>query len=222
MDYDRTLAASYARAPEALYALLAFQGELGSIRQKVSDPITFEMRLMWWREALEGIEKDQIRKHPVMLGLEPHIRAGALDTDLLVVMVEHRFKEFFEPARNFDDFIEARRLFLQPYYMNTYLALRDEDTAENFAAFVAFDVIGCLQNLDFYRTKEIIPFKGQVDRGAVEALLESEPKTLSPYFRGLRALALWHYKRLVRVNFAPGQLKTAHQHPGKVLALWRS
>lgn len=178
--------------------------------------------MLWWREALEGIEKDQVRKHPILLGLLPHIKAGELDLDLLIVMVENRFREFFEPAKDFKNFIETRRLFLQPYYMNTYLALREQDVPENFEAFLAFDVIGCLQNLAFYKAREIIPFKGHVDPAAVETLLKINPKNLTRYFRGLRALARWHYKRLARVKFSPEQIKTGPGHPGKVLALWRS
>lgn len=222
LDYDRTLAASYAKAPDALYALLAFQGELGAIRAKVSDPLTFEMRLIWWREALEGLSKDQLRKHPIILALAPHIKYGELDLDLLIVMVETRFREFFEPAKDFPDFIEQRRSFLQPFYMNTYLAFREDDTPENFAAFLAFDIIGCLQNLDFYRQKEIIPFREKIESAALENLLKIGPKTLSPYFRGLRALALWHHKRLLKIEFKPANIKFPTQHPGKIFALWRS
>ncbi len=137
-------------------------------------------------------------------------------------MVENRFSEFFEPAKSFTAFIEARNKFLQPYYMNTYLALREDDIPDNFAAFLGFDIIGCLQNLDFYKTKELIPFKGKVDPAAIEALLNIGRKTSSPYFRGLRALALWHYKRLARVDFTPEKINPGHHHPGKILSLWRS
>ena len=180
------------------------------------------MRLLWWREALEGIAKDQIRKHPVLLGLLPHIKADELDLDLLMVMVENRFREFFEPAKDFKDFIETRRLFLQPYYMNTHLALREDDSPENFTAFLVFDVIGCLQNFNFYKTKEIIPFKGKVDRAALEGLLEIERQNLTPYFRGLRGLAVWQLKRLLKTNFEPDPKKSSPGHPGKFFALWRS
>ncbi len=178
--------------------------------------------MLWWREALEGIAKDQIKKHPILVALARHIKSGVLDPDLLVLMVENRFKEFYEPAKTFDIFIQQRRAFLQPFYGNTNLALGAGEVLENFEAFVAFDIIGCLQNLNFYTAKEIIPFEGKVETAALEKLLKINSKNLTRYFRGLRALAVWHYKRLARVNFAPELIKTVHQHPGKVLALWRA
>ncbi len=220
MDYDRTLAANYARAPAALYALIAFQAELGAIRGKVSDPITFEMRLMWWREAIKGVTRDQTRKHPIMMALAPHIRLGELDEGALDVMVQNRFSEFFEPAKNFQAFVEGRRNFLQPFYANTCLALGREENLDAFNVFLAFDVLGCLQHQAYYKALGITPFDGDPDQPLIKEILQVDAKTLCLYFQGLRALAIWHFKRLEKVSFNMETAKAPKHHPGKIIALW--
>ena len=47
-----------------LHALTAFNYEVGRLREIVRDPLAGEMRLTWWREALEG-ERASRAGHPV-------------------------------------------------------------------------------------------------------------------------------------------------------------
>lgn len=53
---DRYFSALYAPEPmrRDLLALYAFDIEIASIRQKVSEPMLGEIRLQWWRDALEA------------------------------------------------------------------------------------------------------------------------------------------------------------------------
>ena len=67
-DHDRYLTALFAPADrrEALFALAAFNLEIAKIREVVTEPMLGEMRLQWWREALDGIADGQVRKHEVV------------------------------------------------------------------------------------------------------------------------------------------------------------
>ena len=73
VDPDRWLASRFVadRALRAdLIALYAFNHELARAAEVASQPLVGEMRLAWWREALEEMfEGRPLRKHPAALGL---------------------------------------------------------------------------------------------------------------------------------------------------------
>ncbi len=52
-----------------LWALFAFNHEVAKTRESVSEPMIGEIRLQWWREALEGIAAGTPREHLVVKGL---------------------------------------------------------------------------------------------------------------------------------------------------------
>ncbi len=56
-DIDRYATALFAPAGarRALLALLAFNIEIARVREAVSEPMLGEIRLQWWREAIDGI-----------------------------------------------------------------------------------------------------------------------------------------------------------------------
>lgn len=219
LDYDRTLAAGYARAGESLLTLIAYNGELGAIRTKVTDPITHEIRLLWWKEAIEDLAKDKVRKHPLVQDLQKAINLGELDPDMLVVMAEGRYQEFQEPAQTFDDFIEARRSFLQAHYMNTILALRMDEIEADQSAFLGFDLLGCLAARHFYQGQGIVLFHGAPDWDKIQKPLRA--KTSHSYFQALQALSDWYLKHLKKSESRGRSFEVSAQHPGKILSLWR-
>lgn len=92
-DHDRWLACLLAPEPArpALFALYAFSTEIARIRETVTQPTLGEMRLVWWREALEGARAAEAASHPV---------AGA---------VRALIADFNLPTRAFVGLIEARR-----------------------------------------------------------------------------------------------------------------
>jgi len=218
LDYDRTLAALRARAPEGLYALIAFKGELEDIRRKTTDPIPFEMRLLWWREALVDIEAGKIRKHPLLEGLNAALKKGALDEGLLDVMIATTFEEFQTPAETFESFLKDRKFHSEAFYMNTLMALDAKEDAADFAAFRAFDAVTLLNRQPFFEGRGQPLFIGAVDWGLLGNLLKEGLAGQSRYFQGLNALAGWHLKRLKsRKKGLPAAF-----HPGKFFALWRA
>ena len=66
--HDRYLAALFAPAAtrEALFALYAFDQEIGKVRSVTSQPMAGLIRLQWWRDALDAITADRPPPaHPV-------------------------------------------------------------------------------------------------------------------------------------------------------------
>jgi len=75
-DRDRFVTALFAPVErrEALFALYAFNDEIARIRESVSEPLLGEMRLQWWRDAIELIYTGGERAHPVVRGLAGAVR----------------------------------------------------------------------------------------------------------------------------------------------------
>ncbi|WP_203292163.1 squalene/phytoene synthase family protein [Maricaulis parjimensis] len=74
-DPDRRLAALFA-TPEVrdrLFALYAFNHELGKIAEATSESMIGEMKLTWWRDAVSDLYADspKVRRHAVTEGLAP-------------------------------------------------------------------------------------------------------------------------------------------------------
>lgn len=79
-DHDRYLTALFVPAAvrEDVFALYAFNDEVARTRETVSEPILGQIRLQWWREALDGIYRGEMREHPVVEGLGAAISAHDL------------------------------------------------------------------------------------------------------------------------------------------------
>lgn len=89
-DYRRFLAIQRAPAGArpALYALTAFNHEIASIAELVSDPMIGAIRLTWWREAIEELAAEKSpRAHPVVEGLAYLLQeTSVLPADLLAMI----------------------------------------------------------------------------------------------------------------------------------------
>ncbi len=96
-DPDRWLSSRFAAgetARRALVAIYAFDNELGRAPRAASTPIIAEMRLAWWREALEEIRSGvPVRRHPVALALSATVGEYGLDLTLLETLIDARFRE---------------------------------------------------------------------------------------------------------------------------------
>ncbi len=92
-DRDRYLAALFAPAErrEALFALYAFNVEVGRVWEAAREPLPGEIRLQWWRDVLGGERAGEAGAHPVA-------------TTLLGVIERHRL-----PAGKLQDLIDAHR-----------------------------------------------------------------------------------------------------------------
>ena len=75
-DRDRYLTATLAPADrrEALFALYAFNLEIARTREVISEPMVGQIRLQWWREAIDGVYEDDPRAHEVVRPLAAAVR----------------------------------------------------------------------------------------------------------------------------------------------------
>ena len=111
-DPDRFLATM--AAPDimrpAMFAIYAFNVEVSRAPWLTREPMIAEMRLQWWRDALEEIgQGGLVRRHEVATPLAQfldHEGAAILD-DLVLARKWDCYKEPFENARHFRKYIEA-------------------------------------------------------------------------------------------------------------------
>ncbi len=89
-DHDNWLAALFApsdRRP-ALHALHAFALDIGGVRDRVRQPLAGEIRLQWWRDAIEGEAPGGVAGHPVAAALLDAIARHDLSRGALLDVVE--------------------------------------------------------------------------------------------------------------------------------------
>ena len=111
-DPDRFLAAMAApvAARRALFPLYAMAIEVARAPWVTEEPMIAEMRLQWWRDALEEIaEGRDVRKHEVTSPLSEAISAAvAKDLDRLIALRRWDiYKEAFEDEAHFSDYLDA-------------------------------------------------------------------------------------------------------------------
>ncbi len=106
-DYDRYFAATFAPANvrRALLALYAFNIEIASARERVSDAMLGEIRLQWWRETITDIYQGSVRKHAVASELASTIDRFDLPLCLFNRMIDGRiFDMVDDPPEDIQSF----------------------------------------------------------------------------------------------------------------------
>lgn len=97
-DRDRYLASLF--VPDSLrphvLALYAFNVELARIREQVSEPGLGEIRLQWWRDAIEGIFSAATPEAPVAQALAHAIDQADLPRHAFLQMVEARRFDLYD------------------------------------------------------------------------------------------------------------------------------
>src|SRR5215213_4875844 len=97
-DPDRYFAALFAPAEKRphLYALYAFNLEIARVREAVSDPMLGDIRLQWWRDALQGEARGDVRANPVAAALDETIVRFRLPRASLVDLIDARVFDLYE------------------------------------------------------------------------------------------------------------------------------
>jgi phytoene synthase len=105
-DPDRWLSSRFVADPAAradLVALYSLDNELSAVGRKVRDPLVAEMRLAWWREALDGLmARGDTRGHAVLEGL----KGARLPMDTVAGLPD-RYIEALDPPED-DEALLAR------------------------------------------------------------------------------------------------------------------
>jgi len=105
-DRDRYLATLFAPADKraALFALYAFNIEIGRVRDVAREPMPGEIRLQWWREVLEGQRDGEGAAHPVASALLEGLKRHGIKPDRLTGIVDaHAFDLYDDPMGTLDD-----------------------------------------------------------------------------------------------------------------------
>jgi len=97
-DKDRYLATLLAPSDvrEHLFSLYAFNVEISRIREVVSEALLGEIRLSWWREAIEAIYHGEVVDHPIVEALERAIVECALPQKPFLDLVDARAFDLYE------------------------------------------------------------------------------------------------------------------------------
>ena len=105
-DTDRYLSSLLANHDKqrALFAIYAFDVEISSVWQKVSEPGLGEIRLQWWRDELDAVYGGNCDNHPVAKELQKTVHRFDLPKHLFTHLVDaHRFDIYSEPMANLED-----------------------------------------------------------------------------------------------------------------------
>ena len=101
-DPDRWLASRFVADPVAradLIALYAFNHELARATEAAREPLVQEIRLTWWREALDEVFAARPpRRHPVVEALAATIRRRELPPAPFETMIEARIEAIDAPS----------------------------------------------------------------------------------------------------------------------------
>ncbi len=112
-DRDRYLAALFAPAVrrDALFALYAFNVEIGRVREVAREALPGELRLQWWSEVLGGERGGEAAANPTAAALLSAIERHRLPTSSLLDLIEaRRFDLYDEPMAAIADLeIYAKR-----------------------------------------------------------------------------------------------------------------
>jgi phytoene synthase len=98
VDPDRWLATRFIADPQAraeVVAVYAYDHELARAPRTGSNPLLGEIRLTWWREALDEIfEGRAVRRHPTAQALAAAVGRHGLARAPLEAMIDARYGEF--------------------------------------------------------------------------------------------------------------------------------
>ncbi|HEX3485186.1 MAG TPA: phytoene/squalene synthase family protein [Micropepsaceae bacterium] len=97
-DRDRYLASLFAPAHLRghLFALYAFNYEIAKTADNVSQPVMGQIRLQWWREAVDELYSGRVRNHEVAQAFAEAVRAHDLPRGLLDQLIDARENDLDE------------------------------------------------------------------------------------------------------------------------------
>jgi phytoene synthase len=105
-DPDRYWASLFAPADKRphLHALHAFNFEIARARDAVREALVGEIRLQWWRDALQGEARGDVRANPVAAALDDTIVKFRLPRQALVDLIDARvFDLYDDPMPSLND-----------------------------------------------------------------------------------------------------------------------
>jgi phytoene synthase len=157
-DYDRYLSALFVPAERRahLFALFAFNYETAKTAESVSQPLMGQIRLQWWRDALDEIDAGRVRRHEVVEALAETIKAHTLPRPLLDALIDAHENDLvetpFESWAEFDAYADATAGNVIRLAARIIGASGVDDAAARDAG-IAYALTGLLRALPFHAAK---------------------------------------------------------------------
>lgn len=220
-DRDRYLATLVLNGDhrDAVTALYAFNADIASIRERVSDPAPGEIRLQWWSDALEGQGHGAVRQNPVADALlETIARYNIPAGTLLRLIGARRFDLYDDPMPDLESFEGYAGETVSTLYQLAAMILNDGATIETGDAAghlgVAHALIGHVRAFGYVSAQGriMLPWSifaaNGVREGEIFAGTESEG--LSEALGQISELAAGHLQKAeAAIAALPGHLKPA-------------
>jgi len=208
-DPDRYFASLFARAGKRplLFVLYAFNHEIARAAEVAREPMMAEIRLLWWREAVDEARQGRPRAQPAAIGLAELIGRGGISAGALEALIDARGGEI--PSAPFADLTA-----LQAHADATSGALMriaasvlgwdgelDELTRE---AGTAYAIAGILRAIPFHavRGKTFLPADMLAAEGLTANNAVSAPnnENLKKAVSDLAEIAQEHFRRARRIG----------------------
>jgi phytoene synthase len=206
-DRDFWLATLFAPSEKRpyLHALQAFFLEIEHVRERVNEALAGELRLQWWRDAIEGEARGDVGSHPVAAALLDTIQRFRLPRDVLTDFIEaHRFDLYDDPMptlfdwESYCDQTAAAELRLASTILTGKLEPGGIAAASH--AGVALSVVRQLRDLSRDRTPVYIPADLLARHKLGPADIEAGRKTpaVAATLADMRGIARLHLEALGR------------------------
>lgn len=220
-DRDRYLATLVLNGAgrDAVTALYAFNADVASVRDRVSNPAPGEIRLQWWADALDGKGHGDVRQNPVADALldtmaRYRIPAGTLQR----LIAARRFDLYDDPMPDLESFEGYAGETTSTLYQLAAMILNDGEPVETGDAAghlgVAHAMIGHLRAFGYAASQGriMLPWSIFAANGVVEREIFSgqESEGLIEALGQITELAQGHLaKAEAAIAVLPGKLKPA-------------
>jgi phytoene synthase len=224
-DHDRYLTALLVPADrrEAVFSLYAFNAEVARTREAVSEPMLGQIRLQWWREALDGIYQGEVREHPVVEDLSVAVLGHGLDRAQFETLLDAR-------ASDLDDAPPADLTALEAYAGATSGTLSElamavlgfADGAPSRAARLvgtAWALIGLMRAVGFHAQAQRLYLPNELSRShGVDRRVLFDLKPSEPLNQVVREVTLRAAELLAEARALKGEVPRAARR-GLLLAV---
>ncbi len=155
-DHDRYLTCLFAPAErrQDLFALYAFNLEVAKTAEVVSEAPLGQMRLQWWRDAIDGIYAGRPTRHEVVAPLAEAVRRHGLDRGAFERLIEAREFDLDEAPPEtlcaLEDYAEATSAGLVHLALRVLGAQGREAATAGRPVGIAWALVGLLRAVPFH------------------------------------------------------------------------
>ena len=210
LDRERYLAALFAPGKRrgALFALYAFNLEIAKTAEVVSEPLLGEIRLQWWRDAIDGLYEGSMREHPVLAALAEAVGAWGLERSRFRSIVDGRAADLRErPFADLDaleDYVAGTAVPLVELACQTLGAENDGMTTFAREAGLGTGLAGVLRAIPFHARQRrlYVPLSLMTESGIAPAALfdRTPPKSFAEAVEPIAARARAHIAQVRRIR----------------------